>query len=113
MKRSFLQIQTTSNWAQIWCGGWNCELIEVYQISAKSETKNVWRLGLVCFGHKSGLAHPPFRLDLTFAGSFYNLGYYIAYTYSLVSLDMHGHCPYTRSQHSSAVLPDEDHRAQI
>ena len=61
MKRSFLQIQTTSNWAQIWCGGWNCELIEVYQISAKLETKIFWRFGLVCFGHKSGLAHPPFE----------------------------------------------------
>ena len=60
MKRSFLQIQTTSNWAQIWCGGWNCELIEVYQISAKLETKFFWRFGLVCFGHKSGLAHPPY-----------------------------------------------------
>ena len=61
MKRSFLQIQTTSNWAQIWCGGWNCELIEVYQISAKLETKKFWRFGLVCFGHKSGLAHPPLQ----------------------------------------------------
>ena len=61
MKRSFLQIQTTSDWAQIWCGGWNCELIEVYQISAKSETNNFWRFGLVCFGHKSGLSHPPFK----------------------------------------------------
>ena len=60
MKRSFLQIQTTSDWAQIWCGGWNCVLIEAYQISAKLETKNFWGFGLVCFGHKSGLAHPPF-----------------------------------------------------
>ena len=60
MKRYFLQIQTTSDWAQIWCGGWNCVLIEVYQISAKSETNFFWRFGLVCFGHKSGLAHPPF-----------------------------------------------------
>ena len=60
MKRSFLQIQTTSDWAQIWCGGWNCVLIEAHQISEKSETKkNLW-FGLVCFGHKSGLAHPPF-----------------------------------------------------
>ena len=61
MKRSFLQIQTTSDWAQIWCGGWNCELIEVYQISAKSETNSFLWFGLVCFGHKSGLAHPPFK----------------------------------------------------
>ena len=59
MKRSFFQIQTTSDWAQIWCGGWNCVLIEAQQISEKSETKkNLW-FGLVCFGHKSGLAHPP------------------------------------------------------
>ena len=60
MKRYFLQIQTTSDWAQIWCGGWNCVLIEVYQISAKSETNFFLRFGLVCFGHKSGLAHPPY-----------------------------------------------------
>mgnify|MGYP006975715727 CR=1 FL=1 len=35
-------------------------LIEAYKISAKLETKKFLGFGLVCFGHKSGLAHPPF-----------------------------------------------------
>ena len=61
MKGSFLKIQTTSNWPQIWYGGWNCVLIEAYQISPKSETKNFLRFGLVCFGHKSEDERPPFR----------------------------------------------------
>ena len=60
MKVSFLKIQTTSNRPQIWYGGWNCVLIEAYQISPKSETKNFLRFGLVCFGHKSEDERPPF-----------------------------------------------------
>ena len=59
MKRFFLEIQTTSDWPQIWCGGWNWDLIEAYQISAKLETKNFLRFGLVCFGHKSEDERPP------------------------------------------------------
>ena len=59
MKRSFLKIQTTSDRPQIWCGGWNWDLIEAYQISAKSETKKFLRFGLVCFGHKSEDERPP------------------------------------------------------
>ena len=63
MKRSFLKIQTTSDWPQIWCGGWNWDLIEAYQISAKSETKKFLRFGLVCFGHKSEDERPPYIQD--------------------------------------------------
>ena len=59
MKGSFLKIQTTSNWPQIWYGGWNCVLTEAYQISPKLETENFLRFGLVCFGHKSEDERPP------------------------------------------------------
>ena len=64
MKSFFWKIQTTSNWPQIWCGGWNWDLIEAYQISAKSETKNFLRFGLVCFGHKSEDERPPFQINI-------------------------------------------------
>ena len=69
MKGSFLKIQTTSNWPQIWYGGWNCVLIEAYQISPKSETKNFLRFGLVCFGHKSWVERPPFFFCIKYLGS--------------------------------------------
>ena len=64
MKRFFLKIQTTSDWPQIWCGGWNWDPIEAYQISAKSETKIFLRFGLVCFGHKSEDERPPLFISM-------------------------------------------------